>query len=70
MGEGVGVGVGVGGGGRWERAKFNIYLPATLDLVIILFALLMYFDVIVDDLSVCLLMLDCEFSVSQWLTKY
>ena len=30
----------------------------------------MYFDVIIDDLNVCLLMLDCAFSVFQWLTKY
>ena len=30
-------------------------------------ALLMYFDEIIDELNVCLLMLDCEFSVSQWL---
>ena len=38
--------------------------------VIIISALLMYFGVIIDDLNVYLLMLDCESSVSQWLTKY
>ena len=61
------LGVGEGGGGG---DKFNISLPGNPDLVIIIFALLMYFDVIIGDLNVWVLTLDCESSVSQWLTKY
>ena len=51
------------GGGVLLDGKFNISL-------IIIFSLLMYFDVIIDDLNVYLLMLDCQSNVSQWLTKY
>ena len=40
----------MGGGGGGD--KFNISLPGTLDSVIIISALYMYFDVIIDDLTV------------------
>ena len=44
-------GVGRGGG------KFIISLPGTFEWVLTICALLVYFDMIINDLNVCLLML-------------
>ena len=43
-----------GGGGGGERDKFNISLPGSLDSVIIISALFMYFDVIIHSFSLSL----------------
>ena len=52
------------------RDTFNISLPGSRDSGIIIFALFMYFDVLIDVLHYVFADVDCESSVSQLLTKY
>ena len=47
----------------------DISLPGTFDSVIISYALFVYFDVIIQDLTVLFADVGCEYSVSQRLTK-